>query len=79
LVVVIHTVDANLSGGFRRVTMSMEQLQVVVRIRSSPDVGDHVVDFHHVSIGKEQFAFPASPLLSLQESSDSRGDVRMTA
>jgi hypothetical protein len=68
LAVVIRTGCANLSGRFRRVTMSMEQLEVASRLGSSPGFGDDVVDFHHISIAKEQFACPACPLLSLQES-----------
>jgi hypothetical protein len=59
------------------VTMAVQQLEVVSSMRSSATSGDDVIDFHPITLRKEQSARSALPLLSLQESCDSGRDFRM--
>ena len=60
------------SGRLDIVAVSMEELSVVDHIPPPLDLGDDVIDFERFSMGEEQPAFAASPLLSLQQASYSR-------
>jgi hypothetical protein len=74
---VIRTCAAKVTRCFSLVALLMEKLEVRHRIRSPAGLGNYMIDFHSLSIHKEQTARRAFPLLSLQEPSDSRGDFGM--
>jgi len=57
--------------------MAVEQLEVVSPLRSSAAAGDEVIDFHPITVRKEQSARRALAVLSLQESRDARRDFRV--
>src|ERR1700704_3393582 len=74
---VIRTWTARVSRCFSLVAVLMKELEVRHRIGSPTGLGKDVIDFHPISIPKEQTARRALPLLSLPEPSDSRGDFGM--
>jgi hypothetical protein len=61
------------------VTVAVQPLEVVVPIAPAAALGDDVVHFHPIARREEQAALRTLALLSLQESSDSRGDLRMVS
>ena len=75
----MRTLATSFPGCFLLVTMSMQQLQVVSRLTPSLGFGNDVIDFHLVSMHEVPSAFPALPLLLLQERGDSRGYVWMVS
>src|SRR5712692_7655632 len=75
----MRTLATSLAGCFLLVTMSRHQLQVVSRILPSLGFGHEGIDCHFVSMPEVPSAFPALPLLVLQEPGDSRGYVWMAS
>ena len=65
-----RTWTAKVARRLSLVAMLMKKLEVHESIRSPANLGEKMIDFHPISIGKEQSAYGALPLLSLQESSD---------
>ena len=58
------------------VTVAVQQLEVVVPIGPAVTLGDDVIHFHPIARRQEQTAFWPLAVLPLQESSDSRRDLR---
>ena len=59
--------------------MVMKQLKVVGGIFPAVSGWEDVIHFHRISILKEPPAFPALPLLFLEELGDSRRNFRVAA
>ena len=74
---VIRTRTVSVARRLVVVAMAVEQLEVVSPIYPPTPARDDVIDFHPIVLRKEQSTLRTLSLLSLQQSRDSRRDLRM--